>query len=305
MLIEKKETMGALLVCLAATLWGFDSIVLTPRLFKLSVPYVVFMLHLLPFLGMTLLFGRDEVKNIKKLDSKDLFYFFMVALFGGSLGTLAIVKALFLVNFDHLTVVTLLQKLQPVFAVILACVVLKEKITLKFVLWAVLALIGGYFLTFEFNTPQMAYNGNMLLACAYSLLAAFSFGSATVFGKRILKNASFRTALYLRYGFTTLIMLVINLFSGTLNNIYTTQLNHWVIFIIIGLTTGSGAILIYYRGLRYIPANVATICELCFPVSSIVFDFIFNGKFLSPIQFVSAVVMLFSIYKITQTQRNN
>lgn len=305
MLVEKKETMGAILVCLAATLWGFDSIVLTPRLFKLSVPYVVFMLHLLPFLGMTLLFGREEVKNIKKLDNKDLFYFFMVALFGGSLGTLAIVKALFLVNFDHLTVVTLLQKLQPVFAVILACIVLKEKISMKFVFWAVLALIGGYFLTFEFNTPQMAYNGNMLLACAYSLLAAFSFGSATVFGKRILKNASFRTALYLRYGFTTLIMLVINIFSGTLNNIYTTQLNHWIIFIIIGLTTGSGAILIYYRGLRYIQANVATICELCFPVSSILFDFIFNGKFLSPVQFVSTIVMLFSIYKITQTQRNN
>ena len=45
------------------------------------------------------------------------------------------------------------------------------------------SLIGGYFLTFEFNTPQMAYNGNMLLACGYSLLAAFSFGSATVFGR--------------------------------------------------------------------------------------------------------------------------
>ena len=35
MLNEKNETMGAMLVCLAATLWGFDSIVLTPRLFKL------------------------------------------------------------------------------------------------------------------------------------------------------------------------------------------------------------------------------------------------------------------------------
>ena len=111
MLTEKKETMGALLVCLAATLWGFDSIVLTPNLFKLSVPYVVFMVHLLPFVGMTLLFGKEELKNIKKLDGKDLTYFFLVALFGGSLGTLSIVKALFLVNFDHLTVVTLLQKL--------------------------------------------------------------------------------------------------------------------------------------------------------------------------------------------------
>ena len=82
---------------------------------------------------MTLLFGREELKNIKKLDGKDLTYFFLVALFGGSLGTLSIVKALFLVNFDHLTVVTLLQKLQPVFAVILAWVVLKEKITKQFV----------------------------------------------------------------------------------------------------------------------------------------------------------------------------
>ena len=110
MLTEKKETMGALLVCLAATLWGFDlDLVLTPNLFKLSVPYVVFMVHLLPFVGMTLLFGKEELKNIKKLDGKDLTYFFLVALFGGSLGTLSIVKALFLVNFDHLTVVTLLQ----------------------------------------------------------------------------------------------------------------------------------------------------------------------------------------------------
>lgn len=302
MLIEKKETMGAALVCLAATLWGFDSIVLTPRLFKLSVPYVVFMVHLLPFIGMTLLFGKDELKNAKKLDKKDLMYFFLVALFGGSLGTLSIVKALFLVNFDHLTVVTLLQKLQPVFAVILAWVVLKEKITKEFVFWAVLALIGGYFLTFEFNTPQMAYHGNMLLACGYSLLAAFSFGSATVFGKRILKNASFRTALYLRYGFTALITFIINIFSGTLGNIYNTEPNQWLIFIIIGLTSGSGAILLYYKGLRYIAANVATICELCFPVSSILFDFIFNGKFLSGIQIVSAIVMLFSIYRITQSR---
>ena len=66
-------------MCLAATLWGFDSIVLTPNLFKLSVPYVVFMVHLLPFVGMTLLFGKEELKNIKKLDGKDLTYFFLVS----------------------------------------------------------------------------------------------------------------------------------------------------------------------------------------------------------------------------------
>ena len=37
-----KHIKGALLVCLAATMWGFDGIALTPRLFNLHVPFVVF-----------------------------------------------------------------------------------------------------------------------------------------------------------------------------------------------------------------------------------------------------------------------
>lgn len=54
------------------------------------------------------------------------------------------------------------------------------------------------------------------------------------------------------------------------------------VFIIIALTTGSGAIMLYYIGLRYITAKVSTMCELVFPISSVVFDYIFNGHLLSP-----------------------
>ena len=43
---------GALAICVAATLWGLDGVVLTPRLFNLSVPFVVFLLHAVPFLFM-------------------------------------------------------------------------------------------------------------------------------------------------------------------------------------------------------------------------------------------------------------
>ena len=49
---------GALLVCLAATMWGFDGIALTPRLFSLHVPFVVFILHLLPLILMSIIFGK-------------------------------------------------------------------------------------------------------------------------------------------------------------------------------------------------------------------------------------------------------
>lgn len=303
MLSLKKEHMGAGLICLAATMWGFDGIVLTPRLFKLNVAYVVFVLHLLPFIGMTLLFGRKEIKNIKELSKEDLFFYFMIALFGGTLGTLSIVKALFLVNFNHLTVVTLLQKLQPVFAVALARVILKEKIGKNFLLWTGIALISGYFLTFQLSLPHFSVGDKMGEASLFAILAAFSFGSSTVFSKKILSNSSFRTALYMRYMFTSIITGTIVAVNGNFHWFAKTTPHQWMIFVIIGLTTGSGAIMIYYRGLRYINANIATICELCFPVSSIIFDYIFNGKLLSPVQFISASVLLLSIYRITKNQK--
>ncbi len=302
---KNKEMIGALFICGAAVLWGFDGVVLTPRLYSLSVPLVVFILHLLPFTGMSILFGKEEIREAKKIPREDFIYFFLIALFGGSIGTLAIVKALFLVNFKHLTVVTLLQKLQPVFAIILARVILKEKIGKNFLLWSSISLLAGYFLTFEFHIPEITDGGNMLKASLLSLLAAFSFGSGTVFGKKVLENSSFRTALYLRYGFTSIIMFLITIYTGSLGGISATTKTHWIIFAIIGLTSGSGAILLYYKGLNYIKANVATMCELCFPISSILFDYIFNGNILSPVQWISVFVMLISIYNITQNNSNH
>ncbi len=300
----KKQYLGAGLICLAATMWGFDGIVLTPRLFKLDVAYVVFVLHLLPLLGMSLIFGKSEIANIKKLNKEDLFFYFLIALFGGALGTLSIVKALFLVNFNHLTVVTLLQKLQPVFAIVLARVLLGEKVGKNFIFWAIAALISGYLLTFQFTLPHFEAGDKVGIASLYAMLAAFSFGSSTVFGKKILANSSFRTALYTRYLFTSIITGAIVLFNGNMGWFLKTTPDQWLIFVIIGLTTGSGAVLLYYLGLRHIRANIATMCELCFPVSSIVFDYIFNKKILSPIQFVSAGILLFTIYKITKNQKN-
>ena len=295
-----KEIKGALLVCFAATMWGFDGIALTPRLFSLPVPFVVFVLHLLPLVIMSIIFGKEEIKNIKKLAGSDLFYFFCVALFGGSLGTLSIVKALFLVNFKHLTVVTLLQKLQPLFAIVLAKIILKEKLKKDYLFWGFLALLGGYLLTFEFHFPTFEVGDNLLPASLYSLLAAFSFGSATVFGKRILKAASFRTALYLRYLLTTCIMFVIVALTSSFNEFNNITPANWLIFIIIALTTGSGAILLYYIGLNNITAKVATMCELCFPISSVIFDYLINGNVLSPIQFASAALMVISIIRISR-----
>lgn len=298
MKFNKTVFTGAMAICVAATLWGLDGIVLTPRLYSLDIGLVVFIFHALPFLIMNIFMYR-EYKHIRSFTKSDVLMFFLISLLGGAVGTLAIVKALFLVNFKALTIVVLLQKLQPVFAITLAALLLGEKLKRNFLLWSALAITAGYFLTFGFNLPHMIAGSQTALAAGFSLLAAFAFGSSTVFSKKALRKFSFFTATFFRYGFTSIIMLLFVLSTGILQHIPEITGFQWTIFAIIGITTGSGAIFLYYFGLTRIRAMLATICELCFPVSAILFDYLVNDKIMTPLQWVSAAVLIFAILKLS------
>ena len=289
---------GTVAISISAIMWGFDGVVLTPRLSNLDVIWVVFVLHAFPFLLMNI-FMFKQYRNLSSFLKQDYILFFLVALFGGAIGTISIVKALFLVDFHQLSVVVLLQKLQPIFAIILAAILLKEKIKRHFIGWATLAIISSYFLTFGFALPSISMDDNTIKAALFALLAAFSFGSSTVFSKKILINHNFVTATFFRYGFTSILLLIMVLITGKAYQLELTTDVNWIYFIIIGLTTGSGAIFIYYYGLRRVKAIVATISELLFPISAVLFDYLFNGSVLSPVQMLSAVIMVLAIIKLS------
>ncbi|MBU1720057.1 MAG: DMT family transporter, partial [Bacteroidetes bacterium] len=247
--MKNNIVIGASGVSLAAILWGFDGVVLTPRLHNLSVEFVVFMLHLIPFAIMSV-FMSKQFRKISTFSKGDLISILLVGLFGGAIGTIAIVKALFLVDFSHVSIVVLLQKLQPVFAIVLAAIILKEKIKGRFLLWAIIAITSGYFMAFGLNLPDFRNDATTITASLLAIVAAASFGSSTVFSKKVLKKNDFKTSTFFRYGFTTLFMLIYLLINPSLFNGFekATQQN-WEFFDIIGLTTGSGAIFIYYYGL--------------------------------------------------------
>lgn len=290
---------GALAVSFASILWGFDGVVLTPRLFNLDIGYVVFMLHLIPFIIMSVAF-RSQFSQFTHFTRSDLLILLLISLAGGVIGTFSIVKALFLVEFRDLTIVVLLQKLQPVFAITLAAIILKEKLKKNFLIWASVAILASYFLTFGFTFPNFETESNMFFAAMYALLAAASFGSATVLGKKVLEKYDFKTTTFYRYAFTTVIMLIYVLISGEIMQLSETTTNNWIIFFVIAVTTGSGAILLYYYGLKKVKAIVAAICELFFPFSAIFFDYLINDNRLSLIQWLSAAILIFAIINLNR-----
>ncbi len=294
----RRSVAGALSICLAAILWGLDGVVLTPRLYALSVPFVVFLLHLVPFVLMQP-FLYPTYGALRRLAFADWLTLALVALCGGIVGTFSIVKALFLVDFNQVSVVVLLQKLQPVFAILLAAIILGERVTRRFLLWSSLAIAGAYLLAFGLAVPAVGSDSRTAMAAAWAAVAAAAFGSATVFGKRLLQVLDFRQATFARYGLTTLLALGFLMLSGEGVPFASVTPTLWVLILIIGLTTGSGAILLYYFGLSRVPATVSAICEMCLPLSAIILDYLINGSRLGPWQWVGAVILMFAIFRVS------
>ncbi|MCF6271227.1 MAG: DMT family transporter [Melioribacteraceae bacterium] len=293
-----------LFVIIAASFWGIDSILLRPHLYTLPVPLVVFIESIIVATLLTPILFK-KYSDLRNLKTKDLFAFFGVALFGGAIGTMAITKALFYVDYVNLSVVVLMQKLQPVFAIILATLLLKERLPKDFFKWGSLSIIGAILMTFGLNIPNLDTGDHTVAAALFALLAAFSFGFSTVLSKRALKNITYEIGTYLRFVATSIIMFLVVLLVGDFSAVTEVTEFQWIIFGIIAFTSGGFAIFLYYYGLKRISASVATIAELSFPLTAILLEYFLHDNLLDWLQWIGTIILIYSIIRVSKLSFNS
>jgi drug/metabolite transporter (DMT)-like permease len=207
------------------------------------------------------------------------------------------------VNYIDLSVVVLLQKLQPIFAIALAGVILKEKITNRFIILAFTAIVGGYLVTFGSSSIK-DWDDKTIIAALLALLAAFSWGSSTVLGKHALNRLSFTTVTSLRLAITASVTAFVLLSTGQYDAVQSMTISHWGFIVLIVLSTGSLALFFYYYGLNKLPASHATLYELFWPLSAVGLDWFIRGNILSLTQWVGAILLLGSIILLTRESNN-
>ena len=295
-----KKYLPALAVISAAILWSFDGI-LRQNLYTLPSFLIVALEHLIGaiiFLPL-LLKGWKEISGLHQRGWISVLW---ISVCGGILGTFFYTKALSYVNFIDLSVVVLLQKFQPIFAIALAAIILKEKITRRFLVLAVTAIVGGYFVTFG-DQPLNEWSDKTIIAALLSLLAAFSWGSSTVLGKHALNRLSFKTVTSLRLTVTAAIMFFILISTGESETISQVSIENWKYIFIIVLTTGSIALFIYYYGLNHLPASHVTLYELFWPLSAVAMDWYVYGRVMSAVQLLGAAMLLGSILLLSSKNK--
>jgi len=299
--LEKKRVIGAVAIIIAALLWSLDGVFIRPKFYSLPPALVVFLEHFLGFIVLApfLILGWSKIKLLRKKEWGAIFW---VSIFGGLLGTIMITKAFFAAVGGEVTFATvvILQKLQPVFALIMARLILGEKLGRRFYFWAALAIGAAYFLAFGKTGLNFGQLNFFHHAAWFAVLAAFAFGSSTVFGKRIVNHLDFKSTTALRFGLTSLLAFSLISFNGDLFKIGEVGRLYWELLALIVFTSGAGAMFIYYFGLKRITASTATICELAWPLSAVLLDYLLNKNILTGGQIAASAVLLLCFFMVVR-----
>jgi len=287
--------MGIFLIVLACCLWAIDTLIRYPLLANgVSAERIVFTEHIL-LVAVFLPLIMSKWKKIWSLQVSHLFYFFMIGGVGSAAATLAFTKAFALVNPSA---VILLQKFQPIVAIIMARIVLQESLKREFLLWAGLCLVGGLMITHhdlvaglkELLNGDHLSNPRSLQGYAFAGLAVMGWGMATVFGKKLtLQGLSPKEIMAGRFFFGFLCLLPLPFMTDLDFDLAPWT---WGRIAVMVFLSGLLAMYFYYRGLHKISARAAALAEMFFPFCAISVNWIFLNKALDPVQLLGGALLL-------------
>lgn len=290
---------GPALIFSASTLWALDGL-LRRSLYVLPPLIIIAYEHWLGFIFWWGLLWRKF--SWPKISARAWLLAIIVAVFSSFLGTLLYTGALVKVGFIAFSVVILLQKLQPIFTMAMARLVLGEKLGKGYLVWASVAMLAGLVIAFPNLTVSWTDNREQVLAALMALGAAAAWGSSTVFSKLLIKEVGETLATGLRFGIAGLVALVVIIFAGgsLATAIGAITLSQLARFAAIALSTGMLALWLYYKGLSRTEAKVSTIIELWFPALAVGIDMLVYGQMLQPIQLLGMGVLLWAARRVVK-----
>ena len=264
---------GPIFIIIAALLWAFDGLI-RQHLYTLPPITIIFFEHLIGLIILSPFVFKYVLET--KLSKREWWLLILIAVLSGLFGTLWFTTALGKVHFISISVVFLLQKLQPIFAITTARIFLKEKLDKRYIKWALLAILSAYFVTFPNGYVNLATGEGTIIAALYALGAAFAWGSSTTFSKMLLGKVDFKVSTFYRFLVTVLVALPVLFLFGRAggSGMAIPSISQFGFLLLIAVSTGMVALLIYYRGLAKTPVHISTILELTFPFVAILLDFI-------------------------------
>src|SRR5215218_4443907 len=264
---------SVLLIAVGAAMWGTDGILRVPLLDVASPSQIVLLEHL-----VLLLYSVPAVvlgwRFFRGLGAAQWVALLVIGWGGSALATLLFTTAFAVGNP---TVVILLQKTQPLFAIALAGILLRERLGWAYWPCFLVAMVGAYLISFGDLGPFMALGSAEALTAVLALGAALLWGSSTVMGRLVLKDMPFYALTGARLLLAVPLLAGIVVAQGTLEGVGAGFASEPGRVVLLALSPGLLALLLYYRGLSGTRASYATRAELACPATAVVLNWAVLG----------------------------
>jgi drug/metabolite transporter (DMT)-like permease len=235
----------------------------------------------------------------------------VIAIGGSAIASIAFTQSFHYVNPS---VSILLQKVQPIIAITLAALFLGERMHRHFWIWAAAAIGGAYLISFPNLVPQLyageAFNPNTI-GVLLALSAALLWGASTVFGKYVLNTSSFQMLTALRFSIAFVFLFILTSSQSQLPPLSSVSSTDWLFIVIVALVSGAASLSLYYYGLTYTKASIATIAELGFPLAAVFVNAYFIagaaqagtyfGLYVG--QWIGTLILLGALYMLSRVNR--
>ncbi|MGH7721739.1 MAG: EamA family transporter [Candidatus Dormibacteria bacterium] len=162
----------------------------------------------------------------------------------------------------------LLQQLQPLIALTLAWLLLRERRRPLFWPLAGVGLVAVYMVIFAQDParPWMDLRNGQLTAGLLALAAAALWATGTVLGRYALRDIPYRAVTSIRFALALPILLVIVLINDGPSGLAGYRLVDLPPLLGLAVLPGALALLLYYHALRATPASMATVAETAYPL---------------------------------------
>jgi drug/metabolite transporter (DMT)-like permease len=285
---------GVGLVVAGAAIWGLDGVLRAPLVDTWSPATIVLYEHALLTVLLAPALWRSRAL-IKTLRPASWLAVIGVAWGGSALATLAFTAAF---RYGNPTVVVLLQKTQPLWAIAVAALVAGERPHRRFGRYLAPALLGVYLLSFGWTGPADVLSGGALEAVLLALCAAALWGSATAFGRIALRELPVGALTGMRIAVAFPLLAMIAVLQGRTLPPAGAPVGDFSLLIAVALLPGLVSLLLYYRGLRTTPAPVATLAELAFPATALIAGALFLDAGVGAVQMLGFAIVFLVILRI-------
>jgi drug/metabolite transporter (DMT)-like permease len=278
---------GVLFVVVACALWALDTLIRYPLVEKGIDPTVIVTLEhafLTIWFVPRLIRGVPQIGELKMADVAS---FLMIGGLGSAFATVCFTQA-----FNHLnpSLVILLQKFQPVVAITLAWLVLKEPLPKPFLFWAAVSLVGALLISSPDlekvwlllqQSPARLASDSALKGYGLVGMSVLCWGAATVFGKR-LSMVGFEPSAIMGGRFFTGLVVLCFLAPWGSSFIFADPTDYARLLAMgVMMLVAMGA---YYQGLKRLSAKVCSIVEMFFPLMAVMVNWFVLGIQLTEVQ---------------------